>query len=95
MDFRISSLQIHPVLNGVLSSLTNTSIILPTEIRRDVLSKLLGITSDLQLTENIAQVTSKLQRLVPERYEGEFSDKVGKNLMYARLALPTYPLSSD
>lgn len=55
---------------------TNTAIILPTDVRRDVLSKLLGITPELQLTENIAQVTRKLQRLVPERYEGELSDKV-------------------
>lgn len=68
------------MLDGVLLSPTNTSIILPTEARRDVLSKLLGVTPGLQLTENIAQVTSKLQRLVPERYEGELSDKVGQIL---------------
>ncbi|KAF8852310.1 ankyrin [Acephala macrosclerotiorum] len=75
-----TSLQIHPVLDGVLLPPTNTSIILPTEARRDVLSKLLGIKLELQLTENIAKVTSKLQRLVPERYEGELSDKVGQIL---------------
>jgi ankyrin repeat protein len=56
---------------------TNTAVILLTEARQDGLSKLLGITLELQLTENIAQVTRKLQRLVPERWEGELSNKVG------------------
>jgi ankyrin repeat protein len=64
------------VLDGVLLSPTNTSLILPTEARRGVLSSLLGLKPELQLTENIAQVTSKLQRLVPERYDGELSHKV-------------------
>lgn len=59
---------------------TSTSIVLPTEARRDALSKLLGIKLELQLPENIFQVTSKLQRLVPERYEGELSSKVGQIL---------------
>ena len=66
------------MLDGVLLSPTSTSIDLPTEARRDALSSLLGLTSELQLAENIAQVTSKLQRLMPERYEGELSDKVGQ-----------------
>jgi ankyrin repeat protein len=35
---------------------------------------------ELQLTENIAKVMGKLQRLMPERYEGELSDKVGQIL---------------
>ncbi|KAH8745168.1 ankyrin repeat-containing domain protein [Hyaloscypha finlandica] len=74
------SLQIHPVLDRILLSPTNTAIILPTEARQDVLSKLLGITPELQLTETIAQVTRKVQRLVPERYEGELSDKISQIL---------------
>lgn len=56
---------------------TSTAVILPIEARQNVLSKLLGITPEQQLTGNITQVTRKLQRLVPERYEGELSNKVG------------------
>ncbi len=59
---------------------TGSSNILATEDRRDVLSNLLGSKSELQLLENVPQITSKLQRLVPERYEGELSDKVGQLL---------------
>ena len=47
---------------------------------RGVLSNLLGPNLELQLLENAPQITSKLQQLVPERYEGELSDKVGQVL---------------
>lgn len=71
-----TSLRLHRMLDRILLSPTNTSILLPIKARQNVLSKLLGTTTKLQLSENIAQATSKLQRLIPERFEGELSDKI-------------------
>ncbi|KAH7006817.1 ankyrin repeat-containing domain protein [Ilyonectria destructans] len=74
LDF--TSLQMHPVLDGVLLSPTSVSITLPPETRRSVLLNLLGPISDHQLPENVSVVTNKLQRFIPERCEGELSHKI-------------------
>jgi len=60
---------------------TSVSHYLGTEAGRGVLSNLLGPNSELQLLENVPQLTTKLQQIVPERYEGELSDKVGQVLI--------------
>ncbi|KIX08773.1 uncharacterized protein Z518_03430 [Rhinocladiella mackenziei CBS 650.93] len=73
-------LQASPALDGVPSIPSSSSNCLPTEARRGILSNLLGSKLEVQLLENVPQVTSKLQRLVPERYEGELSEKVGQLL---------------
>lgn len=73
-DFTTS--QMHPLLDGGLSSLTGVSVTLPPETRRDVLLNLLGPTSNHQLAGNVSVVTNKLQRSIPERYEGELSHKI-------------------
>lgn len=80
MDLEYTSLHIDPVRDRVIFSPANTPIILLTEARQEALSKLLGIKLELQLSENVAQVTSKLQRLMPERQEGELSGKVSRIL---------------
>ncbi|KAI8659923.1 hypothetical protein NCS56_01210600 [Fusarium sp. Ph1] len=74
LDFTTS--QMHPLLDGGLSSPTGVSITLPPETRRGVLLNLLGPTSDHQLAGDVSVVTNKLQRSIPERYEGELSHKI-------------------
>ncbi|KAH8803035.1 ankyrin repeat-containing domain protein [Xylogone sp. PMI_703] len=86
--FRLQSMleqpEIHHMLDGVLSPMSATTSLL----REGVLSSLLGLKSGLQLTESIAQVTAKLQRSIPERYEGELSGKLNQ-LLDARSTCPS------
>ncbi len=53
---------------------------LPSDTRQGVLCILLGSKAELQLAENISQVTSQLQRLMPERYVGDISHSIARIL---------------
>lgn len=71
-----TTLPMHHLRDGGLLPPTGVSITLPPETRRGVLLNLLGPISDHQLAGNVSVVTKKLQRLIPERCEGELSHKI-------------------
>lgn len=75
-------------LDGGLFSPTGMSITLPPETRQGVLLNLLGPISDHQLAGTVSVVTSKLQRSMPERCEGELSHKIA-HILDSRSASPS------
>ncbi|KAF4463874.1 hypothetical protein FALBO_9297 [Fusarium albosuccineum] len=67
-------------LHEVLSLPTGMPVALPPETRQGVLLNLLGPVSDPQLAENVSVFVNKLQRLIPERHEGELPRKIARIL---------------
>lgn len=79
MGLGATTWQIAPIPDGASRELS-TEPRLPSDTRQGALFKLLGSQAELQLAEDISQVTGQLRRLMPERYAGEISHSIGQIL---------------
>ncbi|KAI8714822.1 hypothetical protein NCS52_01203100 [Fusarium sp. LHS14.1] len=86
LDF--TTLQMHPLPDVGLLSPTGVPITLPPETRGGVLLNLIEPISDHQLAGNVSVVTNKLQSFIPERWEGELSQKIA-HILDSRSASPS------
>lgn len=81
-------LELSPAAEGVSRMASGDPDCLPIESGRSALIKLVCSIPRLQIQENAPAISSKLQQLVPERHEGELSDKVDR-LLNSRSSRPS------
>src|SRR2546423_9404926 len=56
----------------------STKTVLARDERQNLLSALVNSRSELQIVDHVKYFSDRLQRLVPERYDGELSKKVSQ-----------------